>query len=172
MPAMPASATLGCDRSAAMSSRTARTLRRSPSVNIRRFAVVGFPATSLGLAALLLSGGAATAGAEPAPTAPISKAPVINTVLGTGGLADSTAKGDTSALWHGGVLLAGVALLAAAIATLVVLWRRSRGGLTFGTVAIGIWGAMFGIVVGFIVGFFVGAYFGSAWIPGVPEGRY
>ena len=89
------------------------------------------------------------------------------------GSADATAKDDTSALWlHGGVLVAEVALLAAAVATLVVLWRRSTGGLTWVTVAIGIWGAMFGIVVGFIVGFFVGANFGSAWIPGVPEDEY
>jgi hypothetical protein len=89
------------------------------------------------------------------------------------GSADATVKDDTSALWlHGGVLVAEVALLAAAVATLVVLWRRSTGGLTWGTVAIGIWGAMFGIVVGFVVGFFVGANFGSAWIPGVPEDEY
>ena len=84
-----------------------------------------------------------------------------------------SAKDDTSAQWlHGGILIAEVALLAAAVATLVVLWRRRTGGLTWVTVAIGIWGAMFGIVVGFIVGFFVGANFGSAWIPGVPDDQY
>jgi uncharacterized protein YacL len=89
------------------------------------------------------------------------------------GSVDATAKDDTLALWlHGGVLVAEVALLAAAVATLVVLWRRSTGGLTWVTVAIGIWGAMFGIVVGFIVGFFVGANVGSAWIPGIPKDEY
>ena len=86
---------------------------------------------------------------------------------------EATAKNDTSALWlHSGILFAEVALLAAAVATSVVFWRRSTGGLTWVTVAIGISGAMFGIVVGFIVGFFVGANFGSAWIPGVPEDEY
>ena len=89
------------------------------------------------------------------------------------GSADATAKDDTSSLWlHFGVLVAGVALLAATVATLVVLWRRSTGGPTWVAAAIGIWGAMFGIVAGFIVGFFVGANFGSAWIPGVPEDEY
>jgi hypothetical protein len=89
------------------------------------------------------------------------------------GSADATAKDDTSPLWlHGGVLVAEVALLAAAVATLVVLWRRSTGGPTWVAAAIGMWGAMSGIVVGFIVGFFVGANFGSAWIPGVPEDEY
>jgi len=89
------------------------------------------------------------------------------------GSAAATTKADPSAPWlHSGVLIAEVALLAAALATLVVLWRRGTGGLTWVTVAIGTGGAMFGIVVGFIVGFFVGAYFGSAWIPGVPEDEY
>jgi hypothetical protein len=110
---------------------------------------------------------------------------VVSLVLATGlglsacstnnqhGSADATAKGQTSALWlHSGVLAAEVALIAAAVATLVVLWRRSTGGLTWVTVAIGIWGAMFGTVIGFIAGFFVGANFGSAWIPGVPEDQY
>jgi hypothetical protein len=89
------------------------------------------------------------------------------------GSAGVAAKDDASALWlHGGVLVAEVALLAAAVATLVVLWRRSKGGLTWATVAIGMWGAMFGIVVGFVVGFVVGANFGSAWIPGVSKDEY
>ena len=89
------------------------------------------------------------------------------------GSPDATAKDDTSAQWlHSGVLVAEVALLAAAVAALVVLWRRSTGSRTWVTVAVGICGAMFGIVVGFVVGFFVGANFGSAWIPGVPEDEY
>jgi uncharacterized protein YacL len=89
------------------------------------------------------------------------------------GSTDAAVKDDTSSLWlHGGVLVAEVALLAAAVTTLVVLWRRSTGGLTWVTVAIGMLGAMFGVVAGFIVGFFVGASFGSAWIPGVPEDEY
>ena len=87
--------------------------------------------------------------------------------------ADATPKDDTSALWlQGGGRVVEVALLVAAVATLVVLWRRRTGGLTWVTVGIGLCGAMFGIVVGFIVGFVVSAYFGSAWIPGVPEDQY
>ena len=87
--------------------------------------------------------------------------------------ADATPKDETSALWlQGGVRVAEVALLGAAVATLVVLWRRSTGGLTWVTVGIGFCGAVFGIVTGFIVGFVVGVTFGSAWIPGVPEDEY
>ncbi|MGI5133857.1 MULTISPECIES: hypothetical protein [unclassified Streptomyces] len=48
--------------------------------------------------------------------------------------------------------------------------RGARRGLTWGTVAIGIGGAMVGVVVGFIVGFIVGGNIGSAWIPWVKGG--
>ena len=45
--------------------------------------------------------------------------------------------------------------------------RSARMGLTWGTVVIGIGGAMVGIVVGFFVGLIVGGNFGSDWIPWV-----
>src|SRR5262249_16746974 len=124
----------------------ARTPSRRLSVNTRRFALVGLLlATGLGLSA-------------------------CSTHRQQG---STDAKESTSSLWlHGGVLVAPVVLLAATVATVVVLWRPSTGGPTWVTAAIGMWGAMFGIVAGFIVGFFVGANFGSAWIPGVPEDEY
>lgn len=48
--------------------------------------------------------------------------------------------------------------------------QYARRGLTWGTVAIGIGGAMVGVVVGFIVGFIVGGNIGSDWIPWVQGG--
>lgn len=53
--------------------------------------------------------------------------------------------------------------------------QYARRGLTWGTVAVGVGGAMVGVVVGFIVGFIVGGNFGSDWIPwvkGGPDGEY
>ena len=52
---------------------------------------------------------------------------------------------------------------------------RARRGLTWGTVVIGVSGAMIGVIVGFIVGFIVGGNFGSDWIPwvnGGPDQQY
>ena len=46
----------------------------------------------------------------------------------------------------------------------------ARRGPTWGTVAIGVGGAVVGVVVGFIVGFIVGGNFGSDWIPWVKGG--
>jgi hypothetical protein len=54
----------------------------------------------------------------------------------------------------------------------VLAGRGARRGLTWGTVAIGIGGAIAGLIVGFIVGFILGANFGSDWIPGNPKDRY
>ncbi len=48
--------------------------------------------------------------------------------------------------------------------------QYARRGLTWGTVAIGVGGAMVGVVVGFIVGFIVGGNIGSDWIPWVKGG--
>ena len=48
--------------------------------------------------------------------------------------------------------------------------QHTRGGLAWGTVAIGVGGAMVGVVVGFIVGFIVGGNIGSDWIPWVNGG--
>ncbi len=45
--------------------------------------------------------------------------------------------------------------------------RRAQRGLTWGTVVIGIGGAMVGLVVGFFVGLIVGGNVGSDWIPWV-----
>jgi hypothetical protein len=47
--------------------------------------------------------------------------------------------------------------------------QRARS-LTWGTVAIGIGGAMVGVVVGFWVGLIVGGNVGSDWIPWVQGG--
>ena len=48
--------------------------------------------------------------------------------------------------------------------------QYARRGLTWGTVAIGVGGAMAGVVVGFIVGFIAGGNIGSDWIPWVKGG--
>ena len=48
--------------------------------------------------------------------------------------------------------------------------QYARRGLTWGTVAIGVGGAMVGLVVGFFVGLIVGGNIGSDWIPWVQGG--
>ena len=48
--------------------------------------------------------------------------------------------------------------------------QRAPRGLTWGTVAIGVGGAMVGLVVGFFVGLIVGGNIGSDWIPWVQGG--